>query len=50
LKRYYREYGDGIIDESIESSDFIGYDKYGRRKSKRMEGYLSTSLRPRNLL
>ena len=48
LKRYYKE--EGVIDESIESSNFIGYDKYGRKRSRHMEAILAKMVRPRELL
>jgi len=48
LKRFYKE--KGLIDESIESSNFIGYDKFGRKRSRQMETLLEKMKRPRDLL
>ena len=48
LKRHYKE--QGLIEESIPSSNFMGYDKYGRKRDKEMEATLKKMLRPRELL
>ena len=45
LKRQYKE--QGLIDESIPSSNFFGYDKYGRKRDKDLEGTLAKMIRPR---